>query len=280
MKTVIWKTGHPIADTVADAFMRGASMGDSLAPDRPVNIAYGILRGNDQLFRASEAQGKHWFEVDRGYFDARHFDGYYRISYKGTQALFDKNYPIKSHLPSLMPEPIRPYDKTKAVLICPPTDAVMDFFGMIDAYGRRRWTPEAGQLGPFVIRHKGDSSPINWDAYRMVITFNSSVGWEAIRRGIPCLSDMRYSTVGSFYGETLADLLLERFYSGDNRMELFRFMQAHQFTLDEIAQGHAWGLINHYLSRSSAGIRENPSQRMFAPTASAGALSIAPKSAT
>ena len=300
MRVAVWKTGHEIADTVAQAtfdglrqlngrnrFCETVCIGDCNVYKRnntleetvnffDVHICYGILRGTADVFKSA----KHWFEIDRGYTNPHHYSGNYRISYRGTQARWHEGIPTGSSNGRTSPfegvnlgsspspvtiEPWRKDDPSKPVLVCPPTLAVDAFFGLgawID------WLPENR-----VIRDKGDSTPIDWDAYRAVITFNSSVGWEAIRRGIPCLSDVNHSLVGSFYGETdLEKLIQKSLMQPDRRQELFDTMAAHQFTLEEIKQGKAWPLINPYVS-GSVMTTGKPSQPMSASIPSKSTLS-------
>src|ERR1051326_2634673 len=98
MNIAVWRTGHEIADRVAESLVKGLN-GISLdcryynMPSLPdgydANIAYGILRDTGEVFKASEEDGKPWFNVDRGYFKPSHYDGYYRISCRGTQQTFD-----------------------------------------------------------------------------------------------------------------------------------------------------------------------------------------------
>lgn len=279
MKIAVWKTGHPIADTVADALFRGIRISNPdptcifntqnyFIDSYDCRMAYGILRGTTEVFRESDASDKPWFHLDRGYTNPGHFDGNYRISYKGTQAIWHEGAPRKPIDINLEPQRF----SGKRVMICPPSQDVCEFFGI----DYTTWTYWAGYKAssffvPCFTRHKGETEPIEWDEIRAVITFNSSVGWEAVRRGIPCLSDVNHSTVGSFYGETVTENLFEKFYILD-RMKLFEFMSAHQFTLEEIRWGDAWGLIQYYLSRySSGGMPGKPWRAMSLPTQFAGA---------
>ena len=276
MRIAVWKTGHAIADTVAEALSEGLDAEinhvyqNASDPhwhvwqetNANVHIAYGILRGTERVFKNTD----HWFHVDRGYTNPGHYEGNYRISYKGTQAKWHEGIPRKPWGGRL--EPMRRYDASKPILFCPPTDAVEEFFGLQD------WYLENIPIGAFIKRQKGETRPLeeDLDRCRAVITFNSSVGWEAIRRGIPCLSDVNHSLVGSFYGETDLNKLRQKFHEApDNRQELFDTMAAHEFTLGEIKQGKAWNLINHYLS-SSATTAEKPSPLTCVPTPSKSAL--------
>lgn len=245
MRIAIGRTGHEIADTIAEALIKG--FGHSSNAD--VFIGYGILRGMDEQFK----RYKHWFNVDRGYFNPGHYDGYYRISYRGTQAIWHEGIPRK-------PINIELYNKRKLwekknweskkeyILICPPTEPVCKFFNIQGSWINNVVRQLRGRS--YKIRKKGDSQPINWDAISAVITFNSSIGWQALQRGIPVISDPNHSIVGSFYKHHhLLTYNLQEM--PDNHLELFEAMNAHQFTLEEIRQGNAWDLISHYLKYSS-----------------------------
>lgn len=268
MKIVVWKTGHEIADRVAQAL--GAGLNGEIKSTNDfhgsfskfqTNIAYGILRGTSRVFNESEI----WFNVDRGYFNPGHYDGYYRISYRGTQSKYIEGFASEPSGVGL--EPIRSLDYTKDILVCPPTDEVCKFFNInkhnwlsektraychYEPNGKERiwWagSRSGASGGKYILRNKGDVNPIDWDRYYAVITFNSSVGWETVRRGIPCISDPNHSVVGSYYNTSSLDELLEKFKTMP-REPLFDFMRAHQFTLKEISEGKAWPLINHYLEK-------------------------------
>lgn len=275
MKIAVYDTGHEIADTVAKALFNG--LGGTLVsgqipfPFADVHIGYGILRGNGELFKECEKQGNHWFELDRGYINPGHYAGYYRISYRGTQAKWHEGIPRKPI--DIKIEPWRGCDDTKPILVCPPTKEVGAFFYPNSRNDWDLWwlyyTTAATLHGrDCVVRHKGDAIPINWDDYSAVVTFNSSVGWQALQRGIPVLSDPHHSIIGTYYAskgvtnlQSLTDILSN---SPDTRLELFEAMAAHQFTLQEIREGKAWELLKHYLSGSGT-IPVKPSQAMFAP---------------
>lgn len=218
------KTGHEIADTVSDL------IGD--LPDGDYRAAYGILR--HRLFEDCTCK---WFELDKGFWGSSHYDGNYRLSYKGTQPEYDPKAPHKEHGLSL--ETWRA-NKIGRVMICPPTESVRMFFN-IDYAGWLWWAvPEAGKQGNFYfIRNKGDKEPINWDIISAVVTFNSTIGFEALRRGIPVISDPIHSTIGSYTSQINS-------IDGYDRDELFSFAAAHQFKLDDKESIKC--LIEYYLS--------------------------------
>lgn len=231
MKLAIWRTGHEIADRVASAFKGDhflvGSECDFDAYD--FHIGYGILRGMEDVF----AKAKHWINIDRGYINPGHYDGYYRLSYKGTQQTFGFPQPDFDRLKMLgVVFENRPL-QDGYVLVCPPTDHVKKFFKIPywDWDCRRSETP--------FIRNKGDLSPIDWSRIKRVITYNSSVGWEAMRRDIPVSSNPFNSIIGAF----------EQQYEGleaDYREPLFGIMAALQFTLDEFRQDRHTKLLEHF----------------------------------
>ncbi len=218
----LYKTGHEIADTVSDL------IGE--LPDGNYKAAYGILRHN--LFN----KGQDWFELDRGFWSASHYEGFYRISFKGTQPRYAPDFPHQGpHGLELGPW----IDHDGYTLICPPTQAVCDFFGI----GFSAWLFYAvADCGGkrYSIRYKGMPEPINWDGVSKVVTFNSTVGIEALRRGIPVISDPDHSTIGSYTKHIQA-------IDGYDRDELFSFCASHQFKLSD--KGKIECLIKYYLSK-------------------------------
>lgn len=212
---MIYTTGHPIADHIA-----------KFLPDGDYGIGYGILRGMAEKLRSH----KHWFEIDRGFWDANHFDGNYRISYKGTQPMYDPLFPSEAIAMEFVPWKTQGY-----TLICPPTDPVCEFFD-IDWMD---WVSRMGGQYGGIVRHKGTEAPVDWDNVGRVVTFNSSIAVEALKRGIPVISDSDHSTVGSW----------NKSVDAGDRHKLFSFMQAHHFKL--VNQGDICRTIQHYLSTST-----------------------------
>lgn len=264
MKIAAWRTGHEIADTVAESLVRGilnAEIKDTRfdkidSGEFGIHIAYGILRGAAYIFKKAD----NWYNADRGYFKPSHYDGYYRISHKGTQQTkfwpepdYDRWNALGFDMQSW-----RGFDHSKPALVCPPTDAVVNFFGP--------WL-QAMPLGNYLLRPKGDTSPINFSDYNYILTFNSSVGWQALLAGIPCVSDTTNSMVGSWYHNISLENLEEAQYV--DRERLFATMSSLQFTLKEIEQGAAWDLISTLVSTavnpSPPTWRHTPLENVHAP---------------
>lgn len=253
MKICVWKTGHEIADTVAEAVFEGLPHGADIRPtseadragDYDLNIGYGILRGMESVFRRS----RNYIHLDRGYTNPGHYSGNYRVSRNGTQQV--------GFWPDPVPHDVelkkwRGFDHTKPVLVCPPTE-VVDAFFQLGAW-TEHWPDNR------VIRHKGDTTPINFHDYNYVLTFNSGVGWQAIAAGIPCVSDSTYSMVGSFFKNIPLAELSEKQYI--DREKMFGCMKACDLTLQEIREGNLWPLMQKLLYMSVS-TQENQSPAKF-----------------
>lgn len=268
MKVAAWRTGHSIADTVmgaidAPSYLASDHSDKLLVHFFDAHIAYGILRGTTDVFRECVRQGKPWIHLDRGYWKPGHYDGYYRVSLCGTQQVTGLNRipPDYDRLRALGIEmkPWRGPDPAKPILICPPTDEVRKFF----AYEAMALTP--GRQGQFYVRVKEDPTPLVLGDYSHVITFNSSVGWQALAAGIPCISDPTHSIVGSWFKDTpLMDNLAKRQES--EREQLFGVMARLQMTLGEMQAGDLWELVNLLMS-SSAMTQESHNAAMLPLTA-------------
>lgn len=261
MKICVWKTGHEIADTVADSVFEGLPHGADIRPtseedragDYDLNIGYGILRGMESVFRRS----RNYIHLDRGYTNPGHYSGNYRVSLNGTQQV--------GFWPDPVPHDVelkkwRGFDVSKPVLVCPPTEVVKKFFSWpgFDEHDERS---SLKRIYPNIVsRFKGDASPINFHDYNYVLTFNSGVGWQAIAAGIPCVSDSTYSMVGSFFKNIPLAELSEKQYI--DREKMFGCMKACDLTLQAIREGNLWPLMQKLLYMSVS-TQENQSPAKF-----------------
>ncbi len=254
MKIAVWRTGHEIADTVAEVINASDMPITSLHPTSDVgianfpqydcHIAYGILRGTDEVFKRAESIGKPWFNIDRGYWKPNHYDGYYRVSLRGTQQTNLANLkPDYDRLEQLGLEILEPIErKHLPVMLCPPTDYACQFFG-IDPV---EWEEQNAPEHDYFIRQKDDLHDLqsHLDGCSKVITFNSAVGWEALRQGIEVVSDPVHSIVGSH--QKLVDKQIHDDLNG--RKELFALMAGLQLQLSEVKRGQLWPLLHKLLN--------------------------------
>lgn len=274
MKICVWRTNHPIADTIARAALVGlntptnptyfAETNTNYLHDKvyshDIHIGYGILRGMADVFRECDRQGKPWFCIDRGYWKPGHYDGYYRVSLRGTQQTSGWPAPDWDRWEKLglSVEPMRE-STGKGVLSCPPTDYVEEFFDIKDWFYKRHPFYHARNYN-IRKRCKGSTIPLedDFNSNDSVETFNSSVGWEALRRGIPVESDPVHSIVGAWQ-ESLKHRRKTGTYQSDintsdvetlmnTREQLFATMAGLQLTLDEMRGGKLMPLLEKLLA--------------------------------
>lgn len=253
MKIAVWGPypKHEIARTVADVVLEGLEASgypatiyldaDEVFYDADIHIGYGILRGIGDVFKEAQKRKQPFFLIDRGYFLPGHYSGYYRISLRGTQQTFglDKLKPDYERWDALGLEVLPAKERRECILVCPPTKPVMGFFNT-------DW-----QM-PFVTENiiyrdkRFQHVPIqeHLDGCNKVLTFNSSVGWEALRQGIPVVSDPTHSIVGAY------QKMLDKSIHDDSnaRRELFSLMASLQLTLAEVRQGQLWPVIQNLLN--------------------------------
>lgn len=283
MKIVVWETKHEIADTVASAIKESLSChrietvnpaylrkySNELIESYDCHLAYGILRGTADVFKECDTRGLPWFNVDRGYFHPNHYDGFYRISLRGTQQTtgLDKLEPDYERLAALKLDikPWRGFDAVKPVLVIRPTEHVQQFFNT-DAisstwFGIQEWILASEGID-YCVRTKGDPTPINFNDYNYVLTFNSSVGWQALAAGIPCVSNPNHSIVGAWFNPTNCDKsqkqledISEMQYK--ERERFFAVLASLQLTLVEMRAGKLWPLMSKLMSTSGMTV-ENP----------------------
>ena len=242
-------TGHEIADTVMTRIATGNSYNlrrttDPFTPAK-VHIAYGILRGTAEIFKEARRRGERFIFLDKGFMGASHYDGYYRIGINRFQQDYqphafdtDRLHPL--HYPAKLSRAVG-----TEVLIIPPTDHICQFYNLGSP---RIWLKEAmanivdHSPRPIRVRFKTDGEPLinHLSKAFCVVTHSSSVAWEAMRYGIPVISDPACVT-HNLLPLTLKDLENESSIQVDDKMvmSLLKFMSHYQFTLDELAAGMA-----------------------------------------
>lgn len=260
MRIAVWETDHPISQTVSKSLAKGFNADllstRDISPARineyDAHIAYGILRGTADVFRLCDQLNKPWFNVDKGYFGPSHYDGFYRLSCSGTQLKWHDGIPAE-RVDSLTPTR-DVWFSDFPILICPPSHYVCSWLGINDG----DWIHEQqqkirslkyGDLFDVKIRYKEEREPLDLSTYRAVMTFNSSVGWQALMAGLPVLSDTTYSAIGSYYATKCIDNWLTDM-ADIPYGPLIGAMKAHQFTLAEFESGKAWPILEHYLRSS------------------------------
>lgn len=254
MTIYVWHTGHEINEKISQALHAGipqnilkhTEWADNYfnSTNKHVAVGYGILRGTGDIFHHNKKHGVDYYEVDRGYINPNHFDGYYRISKNGMQAKYrDLDLP-DDRLKKLKFKRENWLNPKGKVIVCPPSDYIEKFYKIDDEWirGFEIFLSEAGHQ--YKIRHKSDTTPLEHDLQgaKCVIAYNSNVLVDAAIKGIPVWGEN--SVVSKWNNVSLTDISENRISAPDNIDKLLRFISYNQFTLEEIRNGTAWRLLH------------------------------------
>lgn len=193
-------------------------MNMKLEPCDGLTVTYGILRGTEILLRNCMEQKKDFLYIDHAYFLRGHNNGiksYYRTILNDLHCNYIDDNPDDERLKKFGVK-VKDWRKNGTyVLVCPPTDAVINFYGVSDWLDNvmrdiRKYTDR-----PIKIKFKKTSIKIN-EKYKIreynkfyrekykeyvcdlpieedfkntwcLITFSSNIALEAILNGIPVI---------------------------------------------------------------------------------------------
>lgn len=243
----LWRTEHEINSTIMDALHKGSiqiSSTDegfhykhvhSYSGKPTPSVSYGILRGTDKIFKDCLKNKVEWWEIDRGYINPGHFDGYYRMTMNALRAPY-KSLELPNDRLSRLNVKLENWQKGTHVLYAPPTPAIREFYGISSNFDNliiRRI--EQATDRPIKIRNKNLHRSLEEDLKdcHCVVTFNSNLAVDALIRGVPALT---------FTSELPNQRTIEHI-EGDlrfDREKWLRYLSYCQFTLDEFRSGEAW----------------------------------------
>lgn len=258
---IAYDTGHISSETVMEPVARGLGAKLIKPPwPRPLKgpgVFYGRDRGTLSIMRQCANDRVPWFMVDNGYFGARRYDGYYKISRNGFQCdgLGVPDYDRLAEVLAITGQSIRHKWRKRSlkahVLICPP----------IVEYERCHWFSHTHWLRfvthavrkaterKFRLRYKpgdkrGTDSRTLEDDFthcHAVVTHDSNIAVEAIMEGIPAF--VTGTSPAQVFGNV--DLaLIDKPRRDANRLKWLAILANNQWTLDEIASGMACEAIS------------------------------------
>lgn len=195
------------------------------------DVFYGILRGCGTAMRICKWIGSNYHYIDNGYFDAEYVDDKKRKSMTGAFRVV-KNDMIEPYQGKRLNAEI---DVKRRCLLVPPSPYTANFYDTTP----EDWTQEIATALfehniEIILRDKSSTTPLDEQlrAAGFVVSFNSMIGVEAIKRGIPA-----YDTHGLF--RNALDIYNKDFrprlaadYAG-----LREYYEPKQFTLEEFKQG-------------------------------------------
>ncbi len=257
MTIYVWHTGHEINERLSlalhsgipNSILKHTEYKENYFSHTNKNIAvgYGILRGTGDIFKHNEAHSIDYYEVDRGYINPKHFDGYYRISKNGMQAKYvDKDLP-SDRLDKLKIKRENWFNPKGKIIVCPPSEYIEHYYGLASNKWEDMVTSAISSITmrPFKVRHKSDTTPLEYDLQECfgVVTFNSNVAIDAVIKGLPVFTG--YQSIFHEWGTNALEEFLDSCAPTNEQIDkLLRFISYNQFTLEEIRNGTAWRLLH------------------------------------
>lgn len=224
---------------------------------------FGILRGTDLVYKHCEKNKINFFYMDRPYWGlSRQHPYFLRIVKNGHVKNTIEERP-DDRFKSTFPHEILPYHKNgKKILVCPPTNAICDFFNCRDwldntlkvlkgntdreiivrekPYNPETYKDENGTLRTGENTSQQSKEKIDWREIHAVVTYNSSITIKALASGVPVFTDSN-NCAFPIAGRNFADIENPEYH--DPR-PLFYSLAYGQFNEKEMRNGYAWSILN------------------------------------
>jgi len=237
---------------------------DCLSVENPESITlFGILRGTDMVYKHCVNNQIKFFFMDRPYWGmSRQVPYWLRITKNEHVKNFIEDRP-DDRFKATFPYEIQPYHKNgKKILVCPPTNAIAQFFECKDWLERTMKELEKHTDREIIVREKpynpetyldangvmrtgenttqSSKEKIDWREIHAVVTNNSSITIKALANGVPVFADSN-NCAFPIAGKSLARI--EQPVYEDPR-PLFYSLAYGQFNWKEMQNGYAWEVLN------------------------------------
>lgn len=255
------RKGHDY-DPYLRSFMKGVG-GEESSWEAEENtdsilIIRGLGGGSQKAIKKCWATGRPFYAIDTGYFGNGKHKTWHRVTYNALQNMNKMQPKPTDRLELQLGQPWReiykPFTPGSKILVCPPSDKVMNFFGQGTA---QAWTtalvdqlktltdrPIEIRMKP--IRSERISTKTIQDALQddvhCLITYNSIAATEALMEGKPAIT--LGPNAAQLVCETdLANLETPRIPSEDEMREFLTHLSYSQFTQGEMEDGTAWRIL-------------------------------------
>ena len=261
-------TTKPRTQRYIDAFVKGSGQGRIYhfrqlkeLPKEDLTM-YGILAGSGEVYKDCEKENKNFFFMDHGYFTNAHLTPHWlRITKNKHCQNILQTRPADRYEKNFKQD-IKPWKKGKKILVLPPTNAIANFFNVTNWLDKtiktlkentdreidireKPYNPIVGKdhVGATVkietpTVHKGE---INWNDYHAMVTYNSNTMVASLTNGVPVFCDPVNSAAAPISETDFTNI--ETPVYGD-RIALFSSLAYNNWTLEEMANGTAWRMLN------------------------------------
>lgn len=255
------KKGHDY-DPYLRSFMKGVNGIESTWEKEKhtdsILIIRGLGGGSQKAIKRCWDTGRPFYAIDTGYFGNSKHKVWHRVTYNALQNM-NKIIPrstdrLELQLESTWKEIYKPFTPGSKILVCPPSDKVMNFFGQGTA---KLWTDKlVAQIKTLTdrpieirmkpIRSERISTKTIQDALQddvhCLVTYNSIAATEALMEGKPAI------TLGPNAAQLVCETSLEnietpRIPTEDEMRQFLTHLSYSQFTQPEMEDGTAWRIL-------------------------------------
>tara|TARA_Y100001937_G_C7081144_1_gene313038 strand:- start:153 stop:962 length:810 start_codon:yes stop_codon:yes gene_type:complete len=261
-------TTKPRTQRYVEAFVKGAGNGKiyqfrdlKSLPEEELTM-YGILAGSGEIYKQCEKEKKNFYFMDHGYFTNAHDRPHWLRITKNKHCQNEMQKRPADRYEKYFKQEIKPWNKGKKILVLPPTNAISNFFCVNDWLDNTLKTLKENTDRQIVIRekpynptitvdhvgatvkvdkpteHKG---PILWDDYFATVTYNSNTMIASLCNGVPVFCDPINSGAAPISETDFSKIETPKY--GD-RVALFSSLAYNNWTMEEMANGTAWRMIN------------------------------------
>ena len=261
-------TTKPRTQRYVDAFVNGSGKGriyqfrDLKELPKENLTMYGILAGSGEVYKWCEKDNRDFYFMDHGYFTNAHDSPHWLRITKNKHCQNILQQRPTDRYEKHFKQDIKPWNKGKKILVLPPTNAIANFFDATDWLDNtlkilkqntdreidvreKPYNPtiEIDHVGATVkvdrpTVHKGN---INWGDYHATVTYNSNTMVASLTNGVPVFCDPENSAAAPISETDFTKIETPKY--GD-RIALFSSLAYNNWTLQEMANGTAWRMLN------------------------------------
>ena len=261
-------TTKPRTQRYVDAFVKGSGRGKiyqfrdlKVLPEEELTM-YGILAGSGEIYKWCQKENKNFYFMDHGYFTNAHDSPHWlRITKNKHCQNILQDRPTDRY-EKYFKKQLEPWNKGSKILVLPPTNAISNFFGVEDWLDttlqtlkqhtdrqidirEKPYNPtiEIDHVGATVkvdrpTVHKGT---IDWKQYFATVTYNSNTMIASLENGVPVFCDPLNCAAAPISETDFSKIETPKY--GD-RIALFSSLAYNNWSLNEMANGTAWRMLN------------------------------------
>ena len=245
-------TTKPRTQRYVDAFVNGSGKGriyqfrDLKGLPKEILTMYGILAGSGEVYKWCEKDNRDFYFMDHGYFTNAHDRPHWLRITKNKHCQNILQQKPTDRYEKHFKQDIKPWGKGKKILVLPPTNAIANFFNATDWLSNTLKTLKENTDREIDVRekpynptvHKGN---IDWQDYHATVTYNSNTMVASLTNGVPVFCDSENSAAAPISETDFTKIETPRY--GD-RIALFSSLAYNNWTLQEMANGTAWRMLN------------------------------------